>query len=123
MNTSLFGQVVTEPICIGEKIVFNSKILNQEREILIKLPENYKTTNSIFPVHYVLDGEIIFNSYSSIAELKSQNEEIPAAIIIGIPNVDRGFDLNPRANGVNFLDFITKELIPYIDKKYSYFSY
>ena len=118
MNTSLFGQVVAEPICIGEKVVFQSKILNQEREILIKLPKNYGDIDLNFPVHYVLDGEIIFNSYSSIVELKSQNDEIPAAIIVGIPNIDRGFDLNPRANGVNFLAFITKELIPHIDDKY-----
>jgi predicted alpha/beta superfamily hydrolase len=118
MNTSLFGQVVTEPICIGEKIVFKSKVLNQEREILIKLPDNYGDIDLNFPVHYVLDGEIIFNSYSSIADLKSQNEEIPAAIIIGIPNIDRGNDLNPQANGVKFLNFITTELIPFIDNKY-----
>ena len=58
VNTPLFGQVVTEPICIGEKIVFKSKILNQEREILIKLPENYENIDLNFPVHYVLDGEI-----------------------------------------------------------------
>ena len=118
MNTALFAQVVTEPICIGEKLIFKSKILNQDRDILIQLPENYNNTTSDFPVHYVLDGEIIFNSYSSIAALKAQNEEIPAAIIIGIPNIDRGFDLNPGANGDNFLAFITKELIPYIDKRY-----
>ncbi|WP_319482493.1 alpha/beta hydrolase-fold protein [uncultured Draconibacterium sp.] len=118
VSTSLFGQV-SEPICIGEKMIFDSKILNQEREIFIKTPENYENTDLDFPVHYVLDGEIIFNSYSAIAELKAQNEEIPEAIIVGIPNIDRGYDLNPKANGVNFLDFITKELIPYIDNKYT----
>lgn len=118
MNTSIFAQEAIEKICIGEKIKFRSEILNQVREISIKLPENYEDQDLSFPVHYVLDGEIIFNSYSSITELKAQNEEIPAALIIGIANIDRRFDLNPRANGGKFLDFITKELIPYIDKQY-----
>ncbi|WP_158870202.1 alpha/beta hydrolase [Maribellus comscasis] len=117
LSTSLFGQVF-EPICIGEKMIFDSKILKQEREIFIKIPENYENIDLEFPVHYVLDGEIIFNSYSAIAELKAQNDEIPEAIIVGIPNIDRGYDLNPKANGVNFLDFMTTELIPYIDNRY-----
>jgi len=117
VSTSLLGQV-SEPICIGEKMIFNSEILSQEREIFIKTPENYQNTDLDFPVHYVLDGEIIFNSYSAIAKLKAQNGEIPEAIIVGIPNIDRGYDLNPKANGVSFLNFITKELTPYIDEKY-----
>jgi predicted alpha/beta superfamily hydrolase len=99
-------------------MIFNSKVLNQEREIFIKIPQNYGNDDLDFPVHYVLDGEIIFNSYSCIAELKSQNDEIPEAIIVGIPNINRGYDLNPKENGSNFLNFILTELIPYIDHKY-----
>ena len=118
IGSTSFGQVVNKPICIGEKIAIRSEVLNQDREILIKLPENYKNTDLTFPTHYVLDGDIIFYSYSSIVELKSKNGDIPEAIVIGIPNIDRNFDLNPRANGDNFLNFITKELIPYIDNKY-----
>lgn len=118
MSTSSFGQVENKPICIGERIVIDSEVLNQNREILIRLPENYGNTDLKFTTHYVLDGEIIFDCYSSIVGLKSKNESIPEAIIIGIPNIDRNFDLNPKANGAIFLNFITKELIPYIDNKY-----
>lgn len=118
LNTSLYGQVESEPICIGEKFIIKSKVLNQEREIFIRLPQNYENTDSIYPIHYVLDGEATFSSYSSIVELKSHNKEIPKAITIGIPNIDRNFDFDPRGNGVNFLEFITKELIPFVDKKY-----
>lgn len=118
LNTALFAQLKTEPICIGEKITIKSEILDQEREILIKLPENYENADLRFPVHYVLDGEIIFYSYSSIVEIKSSNEEMPEVITVGITNINRGQDLNPKANGVKFLEFISKELIPFIDDKY-----
>jgi hypothetical protein len=118
VNFSLFGQEIITPICIGEKIVINSEILNQEREILIALPENYNETKTNYSVHYALDGDVIFRTYSSVVNIKSWSEEIPEAIIVGIPNKDRQFDLDPRQNGVNFLNFLTKELVPYIDKKY-----
>lgn len=117
LSFSLLAQKAPEPINIGEKIVLKSEILKQERDIFIAMPDNYKDTDTSFPVHYVLDGEIIFKSYSAIAEIKS-GDHIPAAIIVGIPNINRGHDLNPKANGVNFLNFITTELIPYIDKNY-----
>uniref|UniRef100_UPI00321729BF alpha/beta hydrolase n=1 Tax=uncultured Draconibacterium sp. TaxID=1573823 RepID=UPI00321729BF len=118
ISTPLLGQVANEPICIGEKIVLKSDILNQDREIYIYLPKDYDTSDLKYSTHYVLDGEIIFFSYSGIVEIKSQNEDIPEAIVIGIPNINRGFDLNSNANGHNFLKFVTQELIPYIDNNY-----
>lgn len=118
LNTSLSGQEVMKSICIGEKFIIKSKILNQERKIFIALPKDYEEENTSFPVHYVLDGDITFRSYSSIVNLKSHSEEIPKAIVVGIPNIDRHFDLDPRQNGINFLNFITNELIQYIDKNY-----
>ena len=43
---------------------------------------------------------------------------MPDAIIIGIPNIDRGFDFDPNQNAYKFLDFITKELATYIEIEY-----
>ena len=119
LGTSVFGQVKDGPICIGDKFIIKSEILNQDREIFIALPEKYDEVNGSYPVHYALDGNATFRSYSSIVNLKSGIGEIPEAIVVGIPNIDRNKDLDPRVNGPNFLDFITKELIPHIDRKYS----
>lgn len=118
MSLSLLAQGSTKPICIGEKVVLKSDILNQEREIFIALPKNYEETKTSYAVHYTLDGNVIFRTYSSVVDIKSDSEEIPEAIVVGIPNIDRHFDLDPRQNGVNFLNFLIKELVPYIDKKY-----
>ena len=113
-----FGQNADNPICIGEKIVIESEILNQNRDIFIRLPENYDISKEKYTVHYILDGEITFYGYSGIVQIKSIAEQIPNAIVVGIPNVDRNFDMNPKENAGNFLRFITNELIPKIDEKY-----
>jgi predicted alpha/beta superfamily hydrolase len=114
----MLGQEAAKPICIGEKLAIKSEILNQDREIFVALPENYYDTEGCYSVHYVLDGDVTFRIYSSLVSLKSGSAEIPESIVVGIPNIDRNFDLDHRANGINFLDFITKELIPLIDNKY-----
>ena len=113
-----FGQYATSAICIGEEIVVKSEILSQDRNILVRLPNNYNTSNENYTVHYVLDGEITFYGYSGLVQIKSIAEQIPNAIVVGIPNIDRNFDMNPKENADNFLKFITQELIPEIDNKY-----
>lgn len=113
-----FGQNSNKPICFGEKITVKSEVLNQDRDIQIRLPDDYDTSNEEYTVHYVLDGEITFTCYSSIVQLKYFSRKIPKAIVVGIPNVNRSFDMNPKENATNFLKFITHELIPEIDTKY-----
>jgi len=117
-NFLLLGQSGNERICIGEKFTIYSEILHQEREIYIKFPKGYDTSDTTYPVHYILDAEVTFHSYTGLVEILNEGEEILNSIIVGIPNVDRNFDFNPKENGYKFLNFITKELVSYIDHKY-----
>ncbi|MFK8056696.1 MAG: alpha/beta hydrolase-fold protein [Saprospiraceae bacterium] len=125
---------------IGKRDTVYSKILDEEREIFIYLPHGYwgmdeEVTNS--PVTIVLDGEAQFLQTASASEFLSAalngNDLMPRTIVVGIPNTDRLKNLTPEKDysrndstfaestggGPQFLDFITKELIPYIDSQYS----
>ena len=41
--------------------VINSEILNEERDFIIYLPDDYYTSEKLYPVLYVLDGRTHFH--------------------------------------------------------------
>ncbi|MDA9774121.1 alpha/beta hydrolase-fold protein [Saprospiraceae bacterium] len=138
----VFGQdtVTDDRISVGEVIMIESAILGEMREVFIYQPQGFwgmdEQMNNL-PVVYVLDGESQFlNTVSTIDFLSSApngNDLIPRSIIVGIPNIDRNKDLTPvkgilgndsttltaTGGGVNFLNFITEELIPFVDSSYA----
>jgi predicted alpha/beta superfamily hydrolase len=121
--TLINAQTSIEKITIGNKIVFTSKMYNEERILLVSLPENYNESNKNYPVIYRLDGESIF--LETITETKRLTD-LQEFIIVCIQNVDRGRDMLPSISqyspkdGSNekFLLFFKNELIPYIDNNY-----
>jgi predicted alpha/beta superfamily hydrolase len=105
-----------------------SKVLKEQRKLKVFLPDNYDTNDSIsYPVIYVLDGEWHTGLNNWNAYKLAQEGVIPPAIIVGIINVDRNRDFLPTHVGINstsgkakdFLEFISKELKPYIDSLYN----
>ncbi len=113
-----FSQIEKRPINIGESFTINSEILNQDREIYVWLPQGYDTEKYSYPVHFLLDGEITFISYCGISHIMSLAGQIPEAIIVGIPNINRDFDLSPKKNASKFLEFIVDELATYVESEY-----
>lgn len=111
-------EIGKDPLVLGEKFVLKSEILEQDREILISLPRGYEEGESSYPVHVVLDAEITFEAYSGVVHLMHMADQIPDAIVVGIPNMDRSFDLDFLRNGARFLEFLTQELIPQVDNAY-----
>lgn len=103
---------------LGEKFVLQSEVLNQDREILVSLPPDYESGDGSYPVHFILDAEITFEAYAGVVHLMHMADQIPDAIVVGIPNIDRSYDLDFMRNGAKFLEFITRELIPVIDSAY-----
>ena len=129
-----FGQNETD-IIMGSKFVIKSNILDEERTCLISLPDSYNESSEVdkrYPVIILLDGNTHFKIASGILHFMSsnrnQNNLMPESIIIAIENVDRERDFtvtkiktkrpNNMGGGRIFLNFIEKELLPYIDKKY-----
>jgi predicted alpha/beta superfamily hydrolase len=130
------GQVKTEDIPLARKIEFHSKVLKEDRTVLVRLPDDYDKSAQCYPVLYVLDGEFFFLQASSAVNYLSElgyitNQRIPQMIVVGIVNVDRNRDYTPtyapRQNQLEFptsgkaekfLKFMSAELFPLIESRY-----
>ena len=126
-----FAQQQVDNIMLGKTIEFNSKVLNEKREILIYTPAGYEESKINFPTLYIIDGAENFFIATAIVNFLSRSQQIPRMIVVGIPNVNRNRDLSPSklqgssapGGGDNFLNFFEEELIPYIDKSYRTSNY
>lgn len=124
-----------EQISIGTKHLIWSKILNENREYWISLPDSYynkEASYKRYPVLIVLDGNLHFKSIAGMVNYMSsdvyRNRKIPEMIVVAIQNVDRRRDFTPdkiitvRENntggGANFLSFLETELLPDLDQNY-----
>ncbi len=112
------GQNIDQLKTIGESIIFNSKVLNSDREIQIYLPENYDATSTRYPVLYVLDGQRYFLNGVTFQQNLTWQELVPDFIIVGIVT-----DSQKRRNlfydeSTKFIQFLEKELIPKIENDY-----
>ena len=98
----------------ADTIAIASLILNEPRDIVIYEPSGIHETDSVRIV-YLLDGE-----YSNYRYEKIVQEHFDKAIIgIGIINTNRNRDMLPVKEPENFLEFIEKELIPEVEKRYT----
>ena len=114
---SIGQKIQKSELNFGEKLVFYSDRLEAPLEIYIGLPKNYHNSTIDYPVHYVLDGQIIFNYYYGVADILTKGE-IPECIMVGIQSVKRGYYFKPGDGANEFMEFLLKELIPYIDSHY-----
>jgi uncharacterized protein len=127
-------------IVLGKVDSIQSTILNEERKILVYVPNSVSVEDFAkqrYPVVYLLDGETQFISVVGMIQQLSEvnnNMVCPKMIIVGIPNIDRTKDLTPThadagppyfygssktsGGGEKFISFIEKELMPYIDSHY-----
>jgi predicted alpha/beta superfamily hydrolase len=110
---------------IGKYDTLHSIILNEDRRILVHIPENGIQSNVRYPVMYLLDGDAHFTKTVGIIDHLSNtagNELCPQMIVVAIFHRNRERDLIPPvpASGTNdkFSEFLEKELIPYVDSKY-----
>ena len=107
-----------DPITYGHYRKIYSKIIGEERTLLIHLPLDYESSNKNYPALYVLDGEkeVFLQSVTTTWYLRETAQKIPGYIVIGIPNTDRRRDMDTGKE--NFHRFIESELIPFIDSTY-----
>ena len=127
--------VAGEPITIGETITMQSKIMGEERTILVSTPPGYAQGSNGYPVLYMTDGAGHFTHTRGTVDFLAGNGVMPQLIIVAVANTDRTRDLSPthvasrETDGVvrefptsggapKFLDFFEKELFPYIDANY-----
>ncbi len=109
-----------------KKSSIHSKILDQEREILIFSTEGEPDRQNDFPTLYLLDGKENFLLVSGLISNLVRAELLPNLNLVGINNYDydREYDLSTPANSEDiyfetggasdFQRFMIEELFPYI---------
>lgn len=136
---SLHAQLLANQVLdIGEKLIFQSEVLSEERILNVYLPESYNRESKAkaYPVIYLLDGSYTedFLHVLGITQFESYPwiNEIPEMIVVGIENVDRKRDFTfpttiekdkidfPTTGGsAKFIEFLEKELQPLIEQRYN----
>lgn len=120
---------------------FKSKILNNERDIIVLLPPSYfsklkKNAEKRYPVLYMHDGNNLFDPNTSFQGVDWGLDEacaklwkagaIEKMIVVAVyNNPDRMNEYTPfkdpkheGGNGEKYLQFLTEELMPHINSKY-----
>jgi len=132
-----FSVLAFDDINIGKKLIVHSKIIGEDRPILVYVPKGIKKDEQLYVI-YLLDGSDHFHTVTGIVKSLADNEQIPKTMVVGIATTNRPRDFFPAVNGEpktkfqafvsskwpdsgqeNFLNFIGQELIPFIDKNYS----
>ena len=121
------------PIVFAERHQVASEALGETRQVEIRLPESYSQTapSRIYPVVFVLDGELLFEPVAATVSHLGSVGRMPEAIVVGLPNhtgdrlglspkfLDR--DGNPSSFGGReefYLEFLRDELLPYLDARF-----
>ena len=126
----LVGSAAAQPQRVGSVIhdqhTIASKVLNEERSVLVKVPNTYERGER-FPVVYMLDAHWPQNEMmGGLVEQQAWGGKMPEVIVVGIQNIARLRDLTPTATadrrgsggGQKFLQFIETEVIPFVEKNY-----
>lgn len=124
----LAAQPDNSAAAFGRYRILRSAALNEERRVIVSLPEGYAESGKSYPVFVVLDGDEdeAFRASGLVRYLSPS--QIPEMIVVGVPNVDRGRDLSvfpmdqlptSSAEGAGrFLRFLADELVPFLDSQY-----
>jgi enterochelin esterase-like enzyme len=128
-RSSSEAQAPSLPIPVRAETLVSAKV-GEAREFWVSLPDRYNESAEKYPVLYMMDGEMNFNS-GIIGGVRQAAwlGEIPEFIIVGIKNTNRSKDIFPeevtypdgskdggRAN--QYLDFVRDELMPRVAKTY-----
>lgn len=107
---------------IGKTIEFESKTLSRKEIVQLYLPESFKNNSGKkYPVIYLFDGNQFFHSVTGIIKTLSKAKKVPESIVVGI-NPERDYSYTKEKIEL-YLNFIDKELQPFIKNNYSSTSY
>lgn len=121
---------------LGTYYTVKSEVLQEDRPIIVSLPEGYTEGETPYPVLYLLDGLGNIKHQVGTMEMLAEAGLIPPMIIVAIESLNRARDLTPSNAGQNtfggagnagipqsggaqkFIQFIEEELIPYVESNY-----
>ncbi|MFH1844917.1 MAG: alpha/beta hydrolase-fold protein [bacterium] len=116
-----------ETAVLGTFRMVPSQILDDERRILVRLPDRYHETDGDYPVIYLLHGTP-WSFFSQVAAKLHQQVEsgnLPEFILVGIEQHGHE-EMRPRGIGhrdapiraTEFQRFLAEDLIPFVDRHY-----
>lgn len=106
-------KVEQQAFTLGQTLLFQSEILEEERQLNIYLPAGYQEDDSLqYPVVYLLDGSADEDFIHLAGLMQFANfpwvKLFPPSIVVGIANVDRKRDFTyPTQNKKDKEDFPT----------------
>lgn len=125
-----------EDVVVARHFSLGSEILDEDRDLLIHLPETYDSNQGQglrYPVIYLLDGAAYFEATIGIVHHLSAPsaavQRIPECIVVAIKNTKRRRDMTPShmtagpysdgsGGASSFRAFLEKELIPQVDAQF-----
>ena len=120
-SISCFSQIKT--------INFDSGKLQGKRQLYVSLPASYeKNPTKRYPLLILMDGDYLLNPFLGTLIYGAHWDDLPEVIIVGISQgqnnqraIDCGLDQvtgMPDGKSIDFFDFISLELIPFIQQDY-----
>jgi predicted alpha/beta superfamily hydrolase len=100
-----FDLVFSQPgknYVVGQSHEIYSEILNENRTVIIGLPQNYNPMDKTYSVVVLLDGDYHFISTYGNLEYLSKRFLIPEMILVAVPSTNRVRDLTPTKTKINF---------------------
>ncbi len=118
----------------GISLTLHSNILNEDRIVMIGLPDGYEKSNKKYPVFYLMDGQWGFDFTKQMIDWVSRTRYgfMPEMILVSLHTGgdNRTRDLTPTKDrnnggggGDKLYDFIRNEVIPFVDKNYRTYNY
>jgi predicted alpha/beta superfamily hydrolase len=136
LNAQEKAPFVQKPFVLGQVVELQSKLLQEKRVLNIYFPAGYHANDTTrYPVIYLLDGSAD-EDFIHIAGLVQfltfpWVQSMPNSIVVGISNVDRRRDFTfptriakdqadfpTTGHSQAFIEFLEKELQPYIDSSF-----
>ena len=124
-----------EELPTSQELAIDSAVLGEKRDLVVYLPAGYKSSQAHYPVLYLTDGDIQGPHTAGTIDYLAKFEQIPQMIVVGIvnPTKTRVRDLtitpldkqnpNQLENADRFLDFVEKEVIPFVKQQYRTLDY
>ena len=108
--------VLASDLILAKQVSMESKFLKETRNLLIKLPENYDSETSTYPVLYLLHGQ--WDMLTAVSTLDLIKEQLPEFILVGIES--KGKELRPKKGEITpFSHYLSLEVIPFVENNYS----
>ncbi|TDQ25724.1 alpha/beta hydrolase-fold protein [Tenacibaculum caenipelagi] len=118
LNLKSHSQINETNNIVGKTFLIQSKILNDEREVQVFLPDSYTESKKEYPVLYILDGQRYFLHGVSLHKSFVEFRQTPEFIIVGISKKQSDRNRNFSSNSKKYLDFIEKEAIGFIEQRF-----